>query len=272
MHTAQLIEQQFEIGVDGRPARLDELFPDGTIYDRFGIVVRGALGALGASLLIEAATAHLFDMRPERRDVRPAYPEIYLFHDGGPYGDHNAFDFWPPRKEVFVPADHPSTLLGEINARAITILAVPEGAPGDLMRLTSGPSTWAEQAAARDRVRICFAYSPSGRVADADVRISSADEFVNRNPAVALDPVPVIDDIVAHAEEPDYLPGLSVPADNHRFAEQARSRLHEVSEAERERLVAQRAADLDDGTRVESFRRIDIEGALALIAGTSSAP
>jgi hypothetical protein len=273
MHTARLIEEQFEVEIDGAAADIDGLFPDGTIYDRFGIVVTEMMGGLGASLLIEAAIAHFFDMRPVRRDAQPAYPEIYLFHVGGPHGDYNAFDFWPPRKEVFVPAGDPVALLGEINARGVTALAVPVGEAGDPERLTAGPSTWAEQAAARDRLRQCFLYSPSGQVADADVRISSSDEFVERNPSTVLDPAPSIDDIVEHAEEPDYLPGNSIPLDNHRFADHARSRLPEVSAAQRERVSAERKAanEAEGGARVETYRRIDVEAALALIAGVGAA-
>jgi hypothetical protein len=83
--------------------------------------------------------------------MHTAYPEIYLFHDGGPQGDHNSFDFWPPRKEVFIDGGDPVAMLSEINARAITRLAVPDNEPGDPERLTLGISTWAEQAAARER-------------------------------------------------------------------------------------------------------------------------
>ena len=77
-------------------------------------------------LLIQLAVLAFYESVPARRGTPPRYPEIYLFHAGGRFGDFNAFDFWPPRKEVFLPAD-PAMVLEALNDRAITRLAVPEG-------------------------------------------------------------------------------------------------------------------------------------------------
>jgi hypothetical protein len=270
MHTGKLLHpHHFEIEIDGESTDLDGLFPDGNRFDRFGIVVTETFGALGGSLLLQAAIANHFEVKPERRDQAMAYPEIYLFHDGGPHGDHNAFDFWPPRKEVFVESGDPAKILAEINARSITRLAVPEAGPGDRERLTTGPSTWAEQSAAHDRLLSCFVYSAEGRVADADLRISSADTAVEQNPEDTFWPIPMIDSIMELGDVPENLPGYSVWADNLRFADQTRSRLHEVSDDVRERLSAERNADREreGGKRVETYRRIDVDGALDIIAG-----
>lgn len=272
MHTVKLKPEQFEIEIDGQASDLRGLFPGGNRYDRFGIVVTETFGGLGASLLIQAAIADHFVVRPERQKIAMAYPEIYLFHEGGPHGDHNSFDFWPPRKELFVPGGDPVAMLAAINAQAITRLAVPDATPGDPERLKTGHSTWAEQAAARDRVASCFAYSAEGRVADADVRIRSAEELVEANPEYTFWPGQFIDAIEEAGDHPDNLPGLSVLADNERYAVQTKSRLNEVSDADRERLHAERKADWEreGGARVETYRRIDVDQALDIIAGIGS--
>jgi hypothetical protein len=270
MHTGKLLQPHlFDIEIDGEPTDLSGLFPDGDRHDRFGIVITETFGALGGSLLLQAAIANFFEVRPRRREEAMAYPEIYLFHNGGPHGDHNAFDFWPPRKEVFVEGGEPLAMLEAINVRAITRLAVPEAEPGDRERLTTGPSTWAEQAAAGDRVDSCFVYSAKGQVADADVRISSGDAAVEQNPEDTFWPVPMIDSIMELGDVPENLPGYSVWTDNLRFADQTRSRLHEVPDDVRKRLSDERDADREraGGKRVETYRRIDVDGALDIIAG-----
>ena len=68
----------------------------------------------------------------------PVYPEIYLFHIGGPHGDFSYFDFWPPRKEVQVAASQPVSLLEAINAHGITRLAMPLGDIGAESALRTG--------------------------------------------------------------------------------------------------------------------------------------
>ena len=47
------------------------------------------------------------------------YPDYFLFHVGGPLGDHSMLDIWPSHKEVVVP-DQAEALLQAINDRAIT--------------------------------------------------------------------------------------------------------------------------------------------------------
>jgi hypothetical protein len=270
MHTGtQIYPQGFEIDVDGRDG-LDALLPGRHRLDRFGIVVAEPFGALGASLLIQACVANWFESRPERRDSAPAYPEIYAFHLGGPHGDHSAFDFWPPRKEVFVAAQDAVAMLTEINARAITRLAIPDGSPGDPRNLTWGPSTWAEQQALRDRVESVWAYSAAGSVAGADVRIVSTDPRLEENPRDTFELPAVGEALLRHEDEgfEGYLPGFSEPADNHRWVDTVRARRHEVPVAVREALRAERSAagERSTGIRTETYRRLDVEDALRMIA------
>jgi hypothetical protein len=271
MHTAKLFPTQFEIEIAGRQASFDELFPDWHAHDRFGIVTASPLGALGASLLIAAATACHFEAKPERRtNAHGSYPEIFVFHVGGRQGDHSYFDFWPPRKEVFVESSSPLAVLEAINDRAITRLAVPDGASGSLEPLNWGPSTWAERHGAADRVKSCFAYGPTGEVVDADVTLRSSSEEPEANAASSYDPMSYVDMVLGqpHEEFMATLPGPSLPDDNYRWADIVRSRRHEIPKELARELAEERAAKRtrDDGARVESFRRIDVEWALRIIA------
>jgi hypothetical protein len=145
MHVAdQLFAEAFEVQIDGKQVGPGAVFPDWSPLDRFGIVVTEPLGGLGASLLLQLAIALFYSVRPDRRAGMAMYPEIYLFHVGGPHGDFSYFDFWPPRKEVRVAAAAPVSLLEAINAHAITRLAVPPTQHRDHRSedMPLGPVTW----------------------------------------------------------------------------------------------------------------------------------
>ena len=163
MHTAtQLDVSMFAVQIDGKIADRDALLPAWHPYDRLGVLVHDPFGGVGASLLVQLTITAFYDARPGRRDGTPQYPEIYLFHVGGRYGSHGYFDYWPPRKEIFVENDA-AAVLRAVNDRAITRLAVVDGKP-------SAPrhDLW-ERAAAEDRIISAFAYSADGRVENADV-------------------------------------------------------------------------------------------------------
>ncbi len=130
----QLFVEAFEVHIEGVLVSHEAVFPDWSLLDRFGIVVTEPLGGLGASLLLQLAIAEFYDVRPDRRAGTPVYPEIYLFHVGGPHGGFSYFDFWPPRKEVRVAASQPVALLEAINTHRITRLAIPVGV-GDIGRI-----------------------------------------------------------------------------------------------------------------------------------------
>jgi hypothetical protein len=197
------------------------------------------------------------------------YPEIYLFHGGGPHGDFSYFDFWPPRKEVRVAAAQPVSLLEAINAHGITRLAMPAGDTGADSVLRTGPSTWAEQASAMERLRSCFGYAPDGHVAGGDVRISSRDPRAHENITASVTPLP---DAIAFREELASLtlpswPDPSVAADGYRWADVVERRVDEVPQPVRDRVAEALAARLRSGELVETYRRITTAEALAYIAG-----
>jgi hypothetical protein len=169
MHSShELRSSSFEIRVDGGPARLEDLFEGFHEHDRLGVVMSRPCGAVGASALITATITAFYDVQRSRGPDFFIYPDYFLFHVGGPLGDHGQLDVWPSHKEVVVPGE-PELILEAINDRAITRLVVEEGEPGE-------PAFEREAlASARARIVTCLAYSPTGRVADADVRIAAKE-------------------------------------------------------------------------------------------------
>ncbi len=108
MHTAtQFNLGMFDLEVEGEKVDAPQALGGYGRLDRLGVVVTSALGGVGASLLIQLAIARFYDLRPERRDGNPIYPEIYLFHVGGRCGMHTNYDFWPPRRSRSSPATEP---------------------------------------------------------------------------------------------------------------------------------------------------------------------
>ncbi len=126
MHSArELRSSLFEIALDGRPARLEDLFPGFGEQDRLGLVMSRPCGAVGASALITATITAFYDRQRARGPSFFIYPDYFLFHVGRPLGDHAQLDIWPRRKEVVVP-DEPESILEAVNDRAITRLLVEE--------------------------------------------------------------------------------------------------------------------------------------------------
>ncbi len=156
----------FAIDVAGRRVGVADLFEGFGAQDRLGLVMSEPCGAVGASALITATVTAFYDIQRARGDDFFIYPDYYLFHVGRPLGDHGQLDVWPRRKEVVV-SDDPQAILESIEDRAITRLLVEDGPPGE------PPLEPEALAGARQRILTCLAYSPTGRVADADVRIAS---------------------------------------------------------------------------------------------------
>jgi hypothetical protein len=120
MHSSrELRSSSFELRVDGRPARLEDLLAGFGEQDRLGVVMSRPCGAVGASALITATITGFYDFHRARGPEFFAYPDYYLFHVGRPLGDHARLDVWPRRKEVVVE-DEPQAILEAIDDRAIT--------------------------------------------------------------------------------------------------------------------------------------------------------
>jgi hypothetical protein len=242
----ELRSSSFRISVAGREVPLTELFDGFVDHDRLGVVVRRPCSAVGASALITATVTAFYDIQRGRGPDFFIYPDYFLFHVGGPLGDHSMLDVWPGHKEVVV-ADEPEQILEAINDRAITRLVVEEGERGN-------PKFERETlASARDRILTCLVYSPSARVRDADVRIESNPVTESYIEAV-LDPEGHLDELRA-ADEPTGA-----------YAEAIAARAREVERAVRSRVREGRAALVEDGVPVETYRRIGLDDALALLA------
>jgi hypothetical protein len=205
--------------------------------------MRHPFGAVGASTLITATITAFYDFQRARGPDFFVYPDYFLFHVGRRLGDHGRLDIWPVHKEVVV-ADDPDRVLEAVNDRAITRLAVE-----DERRPAAVPDA-AAAASARGRIATCLAYSASGRVTAGDVRITG-----NR----------VTEGYVEGVLDPERrLRELREGAANPSVVEAAAARAEEVEPEVRARIRAGRAALQESGVPVETYRRINLEEALAL--------
>ena len=246
MHSSrELRSDSFEIAVDGHRGAVSDLFEGFGEYDRIGVVVRAPCGAVGASALICATITAFYDIQRARGDDFFVYPEYYLFHAGGPHGDHARLDVFPRRKEPVV-ADEPEALLEALNERGITRLVVEDGEPGE------PEFDGAELASASGRLVTCVAYSPSGRVRDADVRIAGND---------------VTEGYVKDLLDPETRMGRLREGDEEEraLADAIARRAGEVAPELRAPVAAARSKLLEDGRPVETYRRIGVDEALALL-------
>jgi hypothetical protein len=244
VHSArELRSSAFDIRVDGRAATLVELFEGFDERDRLGVVIRRAGGGLGASGVITAAVTAFYDLQRARGPDFFIYPDYYLFHVGRRFGDHSRLDIWPDHKEVVV-GEGAEELLEAINDRGITRLLVEDGEPGEAEFEAE------ELASARARIATCLAYSATGRVTDADVRVGGnpvVEGYVN----TTLDPDTRIADLRAK--------GADARAD------QIAAHAAEIPPVQRSRIMRTRAELVEDGAAVESYRRIELDEALALL-------
>ncbi|OAJ52034.1 hypothetical protein A6V36_18040 [Paraburkholderia ginsengiterrae] len=249
MHTATyLSSEMFEIQDGGDKVSPSELLDWGP-FDRLGVIVNAPFGGLGASLLIQVATTAFYDSPGRDRRRRPVYPEIYLFHVGAKHGNHSAFDFWPPRKEIFVENDHVD-VLGSVNSHGITHLVVPEGPAQNLKHHFKEPD------AAADRIKQCYAYGYDGIVEDSTLRINAFGAAPIENSAKSLRPGPMLEFLASRR-----LPPLQ-RVDNERVIENYRRRAAEVPNAIHEERSKRFDECLRQGRITETYRRIDLKHAL----------
>jgi hypothetical protein len=295
MHSSrELSSSSFEVRVEGRPTRLEDVFEGFGEQDRLGVVMSRPCGAVGASALITATITAFYDFHRARADEFFVYPDYYLFHVGRPLGDHARLDVWPRRKEVVV-GEEPQAILEAIDDRAITRLVVEDGAPGEAELDDE------VVASARGRIATCLAYSPAGRVADADVEIVSNPVTEGYVEAI-LDPETRIERLradaggeAADAAEADggetdaggpAAARAGPPADAARAgasADAARARalgariasiearLGEVERDVRMQILGGRSELLRDGVPVETYRRVGLDEALGLLGSATSA-
>lgn len=173
MHTAETLDgSSFAFTAGGRKVEFSELLPDFTEQDRLGVIVRSPCGAVGASALILATVTAFYDLQRQRAgnfgDAEDffVYPDYFIFHVGGPLGDHKMLDIFPSHKEVVVE-DEAEEILRAINDRAVTRLLVE-----DLEDAGQVEPELDRPTLASTRLRTAVAYSPTGRVACADLSVA----------------------------------------------------------------------------------------------------
>jgi hypothetical protein len=262
MHSSrELRSSSFDVRVEGEPARIEDVFEGFGDQDRLGVVMSSPCGALGASALITATITAFYDLQRARGDEFFIYPDYYLFHVGRPLGDHARLDVWPRRKEVVV-GEEPQAILEAIDDRAITRLVVEDGEPVGPGEPSLDPEV---VASARGRIATCVAYSPTGRVRDADVRVASNPVTEGYVEAI-LDPETRLARLRAEAGDADGTLAGAAPGDALRGRIAAiEARLGEVERDVRMRILASRPALLEQGIPVETYRRIGLDEALGLL-------
>jgi hypothetical protein len=247
MHSSgKLTSDQFEITIEGRPARVADVLPGFGEQSRLGVIVRDDFGAVGASSLVMAAITGFYDIQ---RELCPdgffRYADYFLFHIGRIHGSHSMIDIFPDHKEVVVE-DDPEHILRAVNDRGITHLLVPEGQPveADFHGETLN--------GVKHRIKSALLYASAGRVEGADIEIKG-NEHVDYYVWATLQPAEYCDGFEAEGGDPEIVAW-------------ERSRLGEVADEVADEMLAQRQRLKVDGRTVETFRRISIDEALCLLS------
>ncbi len=189
MHTVNAMSyQDFDFELEGQKVLLEDIFPNFNEYDRVGVVVRETGGGTGASSLLMSALTRFYDFFRPNLGVEPGqqfiYPEFFIFHVGKLHMTHYWMDIWPPHKEIVVE-DDPEQILEAINDRGITRLLVEDIAPIQPIFLKETLNS------AKHRIVSALAYSPTGRVENSDIQITSC-EAAEKN---VLDTIKISEDL-----------------------------------------------------------------------------
>ena len=274
MHTArQLDVSMFEIKIGGLTATREDVFPGWGVHDRIGVVMLEPYGAVGATMLMQLAITAFYDAKPSRRDgnlgrgprgerdERAIYPELFIFHVGGRYGNLSGYDAWPSRKEVFLEND-PRVVLDAINDRAITRLAVPDGIERPIHH------AWKEPAAAKDRIVSAFAYGADGRIAHHDLEIGGLTRKTEANVDLTLS----VERTIRRGRALD--PGEYDDGDlmQRSWGYQNLRRADEGSEGRARAMERRQALRGDADAATEHYRRISVDQALALLVNPGWEP
>lgn len=261
MHTFGLSHELFDVRINGAPTGLSKAFSEWTVHDRLGIIVNSPMGALGAALLIQAATSLYYQVRQED-NVAPTYPELYAFHVGGRFGDLSYYDFLPFRKEIFLQSGNPLAVLEAVNDRAITSLVVP------LAAASNYKFAWQELNPALDRLRSAFFYDPTGVIKDGDLAVTADAELDHHTEHVVhperslelWDPIKTLGTPRAPAGD-----GRS----RIEWLDRVRARLEETSPFDREAAEANYNALRSNGRVTQVFKTASPADAIDAIANAS---
>lgn len=173
---------------------------------------------------------------------------------GGRFGLLGSFDFWPPRREVFLQAN-PQDVLDAVLDRGITRLAIPDGPATPVSYRTK------EREAALDLWAAVFAYGPNGKVAEPDLRIRGTEPAIEANANHALRP----ERDIASLEKRKLEDGAKET--DRDYVRMLLARKDEVSSSDRARIAEARQEILHGGNATEDYRRIAPAEALHMLVG-----
>jgi len=252
--------EMFDVRIDGAPASVQDLFPNWSEHDRFGLVIDDAFGGIGATHLLQLAMTSYYDVKPTRRTTLTVYPEIYAFHVGKGHGAHAHYDFWPARREVILATTDHREILDAINDRGITRLAVPDRPMRDVIHRPK------EEDAAFDRISSAFVYDASGRTSGADVTITGKDRRTEHNPNQTLRPLAEL-----RMNRVSSATGRPVKEVDDAFLHWLIEREPDITDDDRHRARALRESLKTDGLASESYRRVPVAEALKRLASAGRA-
>lgn len=271
MHASKIINSRdFRVTVKGNDVSLAEVFPQWTAADRVGIVVHEPFGALGASLLLQAGVSFFYAADPARIRGLAQYPPIFLFHVGGRHGDHSPLDFWPSRREIFLP-DDPYEVLGAIRDRAITRLLVPDVPNGGTDYVYAAPSGWTDLHSALEQTVSAYAYSATGSVAEADVVLGTDNVNLEHMVREVLTGEGLAAGFESASDEDLLKSGLgpSVPEDFRGWYRRFRERMAELPPAVRQRIFDQRFPEGSPAPVTQTYRALSVLDALGRLTPSS---
>ena len=255
---------------DDPPGPPPPVLPEWTPSDRIGVVVHEPLGALGASLMLQLATALFYAVEPQRR--RDQYPPLFVFHVGGRYGDHSPMDVWPARREVFVSED-PYEILGAVRDRAITRLLVPDrprtatGGDACPQWVWQAPSGWTDAASHQEQLVSAYAYSPTGRVPHPDTVISTDAACCESMVEDVLEPHRCYREFADRDDEALLRMGAGPSSVNdlRLWLATFRQRLEEVDPQRRQSVLEERRSRRAGPAMTQSYRSVSAGEALHLL-------
>lgn len=226
MHTSEIMEtQDFSFSIAGEKASIDNIFKGFNAQDRLGIIVSKPGAIAGTSALLMAAITRFYDFyRPNlgnKADQIRIYPDFFIFHINQLQIDSFFLDIWPPHKNVIVE-DDPEQILEAVNDRGITRLIVEDIKPVEGVFLKETLSS------AKFRIKTAIAYSPSGRINNANLEVTSCQTAEKM----------LIDSL---------------------------QRTQSLSDKQRTDLIKQRKKLLEGKKIVESYRTINVEQALKML-------
>lgn len=252
MHVIDALSADFyEIERGGQPGTPADVFANWNEHDRFGIVLYEPLAGLGATHLIQLVCTMFYDVKPVRRTDRKIYPELFAIHVGDWWGGHGNFDFWPPRREVQVSRDH-QAVLGAINDRGITRLAIPERPVRDIAHRRK------EEDCALDGLVTAVMYSPGGRVEQPDFAIRSVDARSERDVQKVIRPIEIAAANAARIGQS----AVPVKEGDPDFSARQRELNVNVTDALREAATRRRSDLRDARGALETYRFVDPAEAL----------